>query len=375
MITVKKVMPIDETFIRDTLNLARRAAGLTQTNPMVGAVIVQNGRDGPLIVGRGYHRGFGLPHAEIEAIADARKNGHHRLSGMTLYVNLEPCCHFGKTPPCTDAIVRERFAKVVCGTKDPFALVAGKGISTLRASGVKVVCGVLESECRMVNRFFFKNVETGLPWVGVKWAQSLDGRTAAPDGRSRWISSRDSRRIVHELRGEYDAVLVGSGTVLADDPQLTVRHIEGRNPWRIILDGPLRIPATARVFRRDGKAVVLTYPSASVKKKRALARRGVTILEMRSGRKDALADGLRRLLAEYRIASVLVEGGSDTVSRLFRHKLIDEVYAFVAPMVLGQGLPAVDATLTPSIRGAVRFEQILWQPVAEDVFFRGVVKR
>ncbi len=372
---MKKVMPIDETFIRDTLNLARCAAGLTRTNPMVGAVIVQERRDGPHVIGRGYHRGFGLPHAEIEAIADARKNGHTNLSGMTLYVNLEPCCHFGKTPPCTDAIVREKFAKVVCGTRDPFPLVAGKGLSKLRAAGVKVVHGVLKSECRMVNRFFFKNVESGLPWVTVKWAQSLDGRTATPDGQSRWISGYESRLIVHELRREYDAVMVGSGTVLADDPQLTVRHVDGRNPWRIVLDGQLRVPVTARVFKRDGKAILLTSSSASAKKKRELSRHGVTILEMRSGPKTPLVDGLRRLLDEHRISSILVEGGSDTVSRLFRQRLVDEVWTFVAPMVLGRGLPAVDAMLTPSVRRAVRFEQIMWQPVAEDVLFRGLVRR
>src|SRR5258706_309746 len=207
----------DELYMLECLALARRGAGSVSPNPMVGCVIVKKG----IVIGRGYHRRFGGPHAEVNAI----RSSAAPVRGSTLYVNLEPCNHQGKTPPCTELIIRSKIARVVVGTTDPNPLVSGGGIRRLRRAGVKVSVGLLEEECLRLNEFFFKYITTRLPFVTLKVAQTLDGKIAAPKSFPRWITGRQSRRHVHTLRSQYDAVMVGAGTVLADNPRLTVRNV------------------------------------------------------------------------------------------------------------------------------------------------------
>ena len=223
----------DEFFMRRALTLARRGLGRTSPNPMVGAVLVRQGE----IVGEGYHRRYGGPHAEVEALRDAGEN----IAGATMYVTLEPCCHRGKkTPPCLDALLGRGLARVVIGTIDPNPEVSGRSVRALEGTGIETTVGVLEEECRRLNEAYFKYIQTRIPFVTLKVAQTLDGKIASSTGDARWISSEASRRLAHRLRSVHDAVLVGIGTVLADDPLLTVRLARGRNPLRVIVDSTLR---------------------------------------------------------------------------------------------------------------------------------------
>ncbi|MFC1967430.1 bifunctional diaminohydroxyphosphoribosylaminopyrimidine deaminase/5-amino-6-(5-phosphoribosylamino)uracil reductase RibD [Chloroflexota bacterium] len=318
------------------LPLARRGMGKTSPNPMVGAVIVKGDR----IIGKGYHRRFGGDHAEVDAI----KNASESVSGATMYVTLEPCCHHGKTPPCTDAIIKNKIRRVVIGTPDPNPRVNGRGMATLKKNGIEVISGVLEEECRSLNEAFFRHVTTGLPLVTVKFAQTLDGRIAAASGSSQWISSAASRRLVHKLRAVNDAVMVGIGTMLADDPELTVRHLRGRNPIRVILDSRLSIPLEARVLGNQGNAptIIATTNKADKAKLSRLKEAGIEVLEI-PGDEHGRVD-LNQLLVELGkrgISSVLAEGGAGVITALLRRNLADKIVAIVAPKILGKGIETV----------------------------------
>ena len=231
---------LDEDYMKLALRLANKGLGKTSPNPMVGAVIVKDNR----IIGQGYHHHFGGKHAEINAIESTTED----ISGATMYVTLEPCCHYGKTPPCVEAIIKNDIGKVVIGILDPYPSMSGRSMEILRQHGIETKVGVLEEECRSLNEAYLKHIITGVPLVTVKFAQTLDGRIATSTGNSQWISSPASQRMAHKLRTTHDAVMVGAGTVLSDNPQLTVRLVKGRNPTRIILDSRLRIPLKAKVF-------------------------------------------------------------------------------------------------------------------------------
>ena len=227
--------PNDEFYMKEALRLARRGLGKTSPNPMVGAVIVRDGN----IIGKGHHRRYGGPHAEVEAIRDAQGD----INGATMYVTLEPCCHYKKkTPPCLDLLLQYDLKKVVIGTLDPNPVVDGKSVEALRQRGIETISGVLGEECEKLNEVFFKWIRKGMPFVTLKLAQTIDGRIATDTGDARWISSEKSRKLAHKLRGTHDVVLIGVGTVMADNPQLTVRNVKGRNPQRIIVDSNLKIP-------------------------------------------------------------------------------------------------------------------------------------
>jgi diaminohydroxyphosphoribosylaminopyrimidine deaminase/5-amino-6-(5-phosphoribosylamino)uracil reductase len=371
----RKDVNSDELYMKRALALARRGRGRTRTNPMVGAVLVVDQGGKPRVVGEGFHRAYGGPHAEVEAVRSAHGSGFADLSAATLYVNLEPCCHFGKTPPCTDLIVRERIHRVVCGTVDPFPEVSGKGVTRLRNAGVNVTCGVLEEACRELNRVFFKLVRTGLPWVTIKMAQSLDGRIAAASGSSKWISSETSRRSVHRMRSRYDAVLVGAGTVLADDPELTVRLVRGRHPRRIVVDGRLRIPMEARVLDGSAGAIVITSRTAPRSTVHRLRRRGVVVYEVAgSPERLPLRNALKRLVREQQIASVLVEGGAFTVGEFLRQRLADDLILFVAPRIMGSGKTAVEAHLAATVGHAPRLHEWSIGKSGDDLVVRGRLK-
>ena len=312
-----------------SLNLGKKGKGQTSPNPMVGAVVVKNGE----IVGRGYHKRFGELHAE----ANALKACQDKAKGATLYVNLEPCCHHGKTPPCTDMIIKSGIRKVVCATLDPNSQVNGRGIKALREGGVEVRLGVLEEEAKKLNEVYMKFITTGLPFVMLKVAQTLDGRIATKLGDSKWITQEDSRRFVHSLRSSVDAVLVGANTVRRDDPELTTHDVRGDDPIRIILDSSGRIPRNSRVIKenKNGKTVTATTnqkPNGKLKEK-------VEVWNLKRSR-DGKVD-LKRLLkkaGDSQVTSLLVEGGSKVLTSFLKQKLVDKIYYFLSPKILGEGL-------------------------------------
>ncbi len=255
----------DESYIQLTLEIAKRGIGKVSPNPLVGCVITKNDK----IIGAGFHTKYGDDHAEINAINSSREN----LEGSTFYINLEPCSHYGQTPPCVDRIIREKIKRVVIGTLDVNPLVSGKGVKKLKDAGIEVKVGVLEKECEELNKFFFKFLNKKLPYVTLKAAITLDGKIADINSHSGWISSPESRRYVHSLRNKYDAVLIGLNTAMIDDPQLTVRHVEGRNPWRIILDSKLELPTDLKIFQKNNdKRTILVISDTGSKKKRKIAK-------------------------------------------------------------------------------------------------------
>jgi diaminohydroxyphosphoribosylaminopyrimidine deaminase / 5-amino-6-(5-phosphoribosylamino)uracil reductase len=329
--------PNDEYYMKLALALARRGLGKTSPNPMVGAVIVKGGK----IVGQGYHRRFGGPHAEINAIQDARGD----VNGAVLYVTLEPCCHKGKkTPPCLDTLLKYNWKRVVIGTLDPNPKVNGRSIEILRQKGIETKIGVLKEECQKLNEAYFKYIQTGTPFVTLKFAQTLDGRIATSTGDSKWISSEPSLKWAHRLRSLHDAVLVGVGTVLKDDPQLTVRLVKGRNPTRVVVDSRLRISLNSKILKdlEIAPTIIATTSQADIEKKLALKVMGIEVLttgEDSEGMVD-LKDLLYKL-GEKNISSVLVEGGATTITSFIRQGLADKIVAIIAPKIVGKGVETV----------------------------------
>ncbi len=315
--------------MKKALSLARRGVGKTAPNPAVGCVIVQC----ETVVGEGWHRKAGTPHAEVHALRQAG----NRARGADVYVTLEPCSHYGKTPPCAEALVQARIARVFIGMVDPNPLVCGKGIETLRAAGIEVSAGILEKECFRLNEAFVKHVTTGLPFVILKSAMTLDGKTATATGDSKWVSSEKSRAYVHKLRAQVDGIMVGVGTVLADDPQLTCRMAgKGKDPVRIIVDSRLRTPRSARVLCRESGArtifATVLRESGKLDEFRKLGAEVVQCRE-RDGRVDL--DDLLRQLGALGIQSILLEGGRELAGEALRRGLIDKFIFFYAPKLVG----------------------------------------
>lgn len=347
------------SWMRRALELAEAGRYGASPNPMVGAVVLDSqGR----VVGEGAHLRFGGPHAEAVALAAAGAAAR----GGTLVVNLEPCVHYGHTPPCVDAILAAGVSRVVIGTCDPNPRVNGKGVAALQAAGVEVIVGEEEDACRELNHRFLHFMSHGLPYVSLKMALTLDGKIAARGGKSRWITSEASRKAGYALREEMDAVLVGVGTVLADDPRL-VRHL-GRNPdprvWRVVLDSRLRTPPTAALLARDPEHVlVFCVPDAPADRRRELAARGAQVVEVADdGRGRVNLHAVLRELADRGVSSVLVEGGGEVHWSFFAEGLAQRVYAFVAPMILGgrEAIPAVGGSgfSAPQEGTKLRFLQV-----------------
>ena len=327
---------LDQDYMKQALRLALKGLGKTSPNPMVGAVIVKDGR----IIGKGYHHYFGGNHAEVNAIQSAQES----ITGSTLYVTLEPCCHYGKTPPCVDAIIQHNIGRVVIGTLDPNPQVNGKSIEILQQHGIETRVGVLETECHSLNEAYFKHITTGMPLVTVKFAQTVDGRIATSTGSSQWIASSQSRKLAHRLRTANGAIMVGIGTVLADDPELTVRMVRGRNPVRIILDSGLSIPPQAKVLTGQEKVptIVATTPRAAKDKLRRLREMEIEVLVTEPDAAGQVGLGqLLRMLGQRGIASVLVEGGAAVITSLLRLKLVDRLVIITAPRIMGRGIEAV----------------------------------
>ena len=320
----------DERFMRRTLELAAKALGRTSPNPVVGAVIVRNGR----IIGEGFHRRAGLPHAEREALRRITETAR----GATIYVNLEPCSHYGRTPPCADALIEAGIKRVVVGMVDPNPMVQGRGLRRLRRAGIAVATGVLREECERLNEDFACFIRTGRPFVTLKLAASLDGRIAAASGDSQWISGEQSRRVVHELRNRVDAILVGAETVRNDDPRLTCRMRGGRDPLRVVLDGRLSIMPSARVCTQPSTAPTLIATSEDHgrgEKQAQLEAQGVQVVCL-PGKNGQVP--LRPLLVELGRRghkSVLIEGGGRIAAAALREGVVDKVLFFYAPLLLG----------------------------------------
>ncbi|HZZ79256.1 MAG TPA: bifunctional diaminohydroxyphosphoribosylaminopyrimidine deaminase/5-amino-6-(5-phosphoribosylamino)uracil reductase RibD [Gemmataceae bacterium] len=318
----------DEIWMRRALELAERGRGHVEPNPLVGAILVRSGQ----IVGEGWHQKFGAAHAEINAFAQAGDAAR----GATLYVTLEPCCHQGKTPPCTDAVIRAGVAEVKAALQDPFPQVSGQGAAQLRNAGVVIEFGLCEAEAQRQNAPYLTLLASGRPYVHAKWAMSLDGKIATRTGDSKWISNEASRRRVHELRGRMDAIIVGIGTALADDPQLTARPPGPRTPCRVIVDSSARLPLTSQLVRTARETPVLIATCCSDESRLApLRQAGCEILCVPgSDGKVALAAMLSEL-GRRRWTNVLVEGGSGLLGAMHDVDVIDEVHVFVAPLLIG----------------------------------------
>ncbi len=351
--------------MRTALRLAERGLGAVWPNPSVGCVIVASGE----VVGRGWTQAGGRPHGETEALARAGA----RARGATAYVSLEPCCHWGKTPPCTDALAAAGIARVVMPIEDPDPRVAGKGVARLRAAGIAVEIGLLAHEAAAVNAGFLSRLTRGRPLVTLKLATTLDGRIATAAGESRWITGPAARDRAHLLRATHDAVMVGSNTVVIDDPLLTCRlgGLERRSPVRIVVDGRLRVPLTARVVAgaHDPPTWFLVGSGADPARHQAFAECGVELLETKHGASGELdlADGLHEL-GRRGITRLLVEGGGGLAAALFAAGLVDRILWFRAPMVLGgDGRAAVAALGLAALDGAPRFERRSVELVGEDV--------
>jgi diaminohydroxyphosphoribosylaminopyrimidine deaminase/5-amino-6-(5-phosphoribosylamino)uracil reductase len=365
-----------EAAMRLALAQARRASGRTFPNPAVGAVVFRGDR----VLGVGRTRPAGGAHAEVVAIEAARRRfGERLLRGASLAVTLEPCSHVGRTAPCADLVARVGIARVHVGHVDPHPAVSGGGVRWLRRAGARVRVGVLEAECREQHRGFLAVVERGRPFVALKLASTLDGRIATASGESRWITGERARACVHRLRARADAILVGSGTALADDPELTARR-GGRvvhRPWRVLVDSRLRVPASARIFAGGpGEALVLCADGAPRARRLALEARGVRVLEV-AGRAGGL--DLRRALA--RLAregptDVLVEGGGALGAALLRAGLVDEVHWFSAARLLGaDGREALGPLGVRSLARAPRLGDVCVRRLGGDLYVRGRLER
>lgn len=357
--------------MQQALQIAAYAAGRTSPNPLVGAVIVKDGR----VVGQGWHRKAGTEHAEIHALRQAGE----LAAGATIYVTLEPCSHYGRTGPCSKALIDARIKRVVIAMLDPNPLVAGKGVAMLKAAGIEVETGLLQEQAERLNEVFLKWIMTKMPFAVMKTAMTLDGKIATAAGNSKWISNEVSRRRVHELRDVYDGILVGIGTVLADDPALTTRLASqsGKNPLRIVVDSRARTPLTAKVVT-DGQAetLIAVTVAAEAAKVEALRQAGVEVLVVNDGQQVDLKQLFCRL-GERGICSIFVEGGALINYSLLKAGLIDKVYSFIAPkMVGGSSAPGpVGGDGVETLDQAFLLEDVETELLAGNILVSGYINR
>ncbi|MSR30270.1 MAG: bifunctional diaminohydroxyphosphoribosylaminopyrimidine deaminase/5-amino-6-(5-phosphoribosylamino)uracil reductase RibD [Gemmataceae bacterium] len=352
------------------LELARRGEGWVEPNPMVGAVVVKHGS----IVGAGWHRKFGGPHAEVEALSNAGENAQ----GATLYVTLEPCCHQGKTPPCTEAILQAGIAKVVAPCADPNPKVSTKGFEILKSRQVEVVTGVLEEEARNLLRPFIKFITQGKPFVLAKWAMSVDGKIATASGESRWISNDLSRQKVHQLRGRMDAIVVGAGTVEKDDPELTVRPSGIRTPIRVVLDTHGRINLESKLVQtaQETPTLIVLGNESPTLKQQSLISRGCRVL-LNPLEKGRIAPGpLLKELAGMGLQNILIEGGNQVLGAFFDAGEVDEIHVFLAPFVIGgaAALSPVGGSGISSLLHKHSVNSFACDQLGDNLYFRGRLK-
>jgi diaminohydroxyphosphoribosylaminopyrimidine deaminase/5-amino-6-(5-phosphoribosylamino)uracil reductase len=366
-----------EKYMSLAISLARKGEGMTSPNPLVGAVLVKRGK----IIGKGYHRKAGLPHAEIEAFIDAGRNGQD-VGGGTLYVSLEPCCHRDKkTPPCTDAVIEKGVGEVIVGALDPNPRVSGKGVKTLRDAGIRVTTGVLGEKARELNEAFNKYITTGTPFVTLKLAATLDGKIATHTGDSKWIGSERQRKMGHRLRNLADAVMVGTGTILKDDPRLNVRLYKKagneRQPVPVVLDRTLKTPVNSKIFSVHDSVIIVTGKSHDRVKRKKLEGAGARIIEVGLGRDGHL--GLRELarkLGKNEITSLLIEGGSATAALALKSGIVDKVVFFYAPRVIGaEGLSMVGKLGVSRIKDSLGIERVKIRKLGDEFMIEGYVAK
>lgn len=363
---------MDEKFMKMALELAMKGAGRTRPNPLVGAVIVK----GEKIIGTGYHEVFGGPHAEINAFRNAAED----VRGATMYVTLEPCSHYGKTPPCANAIVEKGIAEVIVAMEDPNPVVAGNGIRILKENGIKVTTGVLENEARKLNEIFIKYITTKRPFVILKTAMTLDGKIATAAGDSKWITNEESRQYVHELRNRVAGIMVGIGTVLADNPELTTRlkSREGVDPVRIIVDTEARIPLEAKVLNSSSKAktIIATTLKADKQKLEQIKEKGADILvvPLKDDRVDLLA--LMKALGKQGLDSVLLEGGAALNFSAMEQGIVDKVVSFIAPKLVGGEMAKtpIGGAGIQELKNAVLLDNIQVSRFQQDIMIEGYLK-
>lgn len=326
-------MDKDEMLMEQCIELAKNGLGYVSPNPLVGCVIIKDGK----IIGKGFHKKFGEAHAEVNAVNNARKNGFEKdIAGADVYVNLEPCAHKGKTSSCAEFLIKQNVGSVTIGMKDPYEKVNGKGIKMLKNSGVSVKIGVLEKECKELNRFFTKFVTKGLPYVSLKIAQSIDGKIALDNFQSKWITGADSRKYVQKLRSEYDVVLIGKNTAKYDNPSLTVRDIHGRTPYRIVIDRNSSLPVNLKLFTDDDKEK--TYVVTGVSKKSLTGIYKKNIIRVNEKNQKFILRDILKKFHNLNISSVLVEGGANLYSQFAKTDLFDDIYLFIAPKIIGRGI-------------------------------------
>ena len=358
----------DEDYMDLALELAARGAGRTSPNPMVGAVLVKNGE----MIGQGWHRQCGGLHAEREALASCAADP----AGATMYVTLEPCCHQGRQPPCTEAILAAGVARVVVGSDDPNPLVAGRGLSLLRAHGVQVETGVRKEACDALNRVFFHYIRTKRPYVILKYAMTLDGKTATRTGASRWITGEAARRRVHQDRGRYAAILVGIGTALADDPLLTCRAGVGRNPLRVVCDSSLRLPLTSNLVKTAREVpTVVAAAQTEPEKKAALEAAGCRVWSLPGADGRVNLPALLDRLGAEEIDSLVVEGGAAMAGAFLDAGLVQRVQAYIAPKLFGgAAAPSPLGGLGVSLPAeALRLSSLTAVPLGDDILLEGEV--
>ena len=351
----------DTKYMKRALTLAKKGLGKTYPNPAVGCVIVKNG----MIVGEGWHKLAGGHHAEIHALEMAGVEAH----GADVYVTLEPCSHTGKTPPCSEALIRAGVKRVVAGMSDPNPQVNGGGLRALKRAGIETLCGVLEEECRAINRPFLKFITTGQPYVTYKCAMTLDGKIASVTGESRWISCEASRKIVHRMRADSDAIMVGVDTIIADNPQLTVRHVKGHNPLRIIVDSHLRTPESVAVLSGQmAQGTIIATTETNPKVHARYLKSGARILVCSSDDGKVDLNDLWNRLGKLGIHSLLLEGGSHLAGEALRQGLIDQCVFFYAPKVVGSdGFSPFAITGTTDMARSITFYDLSMRRVGTDI--------
>ena len=365
----------EEKYMRRAIELAKKGSGHVNPNPLVGAVIVRDGE----IIGEGYHECYGQLHAERNAIANAKKRGNS-LEGSTIYVTLEPCCHYGKTPPCTEAIIEEKIARVVVGSDDPNPLVSGKGFQMLREKGIEVIPHFLKEECDAMNHVFFHYIRTGISYVAMKYAMTMDGKIACYTGDSKWVTGEESRAHVQTLRNHYKGIMAGIGTVLADDPMLNCRIEGGRDPIRIIADSHLRIPMDSQLVRTAGQQplIVACLPDADEEKAAQLQEKGVEVLripgvttaDITEEQKEVISlPVLMKELGARKIDGILLEGGGQLNESALQAGIVDRIYCYIAPKIFGgaQAKTPVEGQGLTRAADAWQFNRIGMQEFGQDI--------
>lgn len=359
--------------MRRALELSKKAVGFVNPNPLVGAVIVKDNR----IIGEGYHEYFGGPHAEVNAFKNAKED----VEGSTMYVTLEPCSHFGKTPPCADAIVKNKIARVVVGMIDPNPLVAGRGIEILRKNGIEVITGIMQKEIIKTNEIFVKYISSKQPFCIMKTAMTIDGKIATTTGDSKWISNEKSRAYVHELRQRVTGIMVGIGTVLMDDPELTTRRggLISLNPTRIIIDSKARIPLDAKVLKcdKDTKTIIVTTEFADKSKIEAIKQKGAEVIVTQSKDKWVDLKHLMTVLGDMEIDSILLEGGSTLNYSAIEAGIVDKTITFISPKIFGgtSGKTTVGGKGIEHVKDSIKLMDVEVTRFDEDIMVEAYVKK